>query len=48
MKFFSSNRELIELPEISSDFTRHRLYFDSEYSSQETFTVINKNLIINL
>jgi hypothetical protein len=46
MKFFL-NRALIQIPEISSDFTRHRLYFDSDYASQETFTVIKKILIIN-
>ncbi len=34
-----SNRDLLQLPEISSDFTRHRFYFDSDYTSQETFTV---------
>ena len=33
------NRQLLQIPELSMDFTRHRLYFDSDYSSQETFTV---------
>jgi hypothetical protein len=42
MNFVFSNRDLIQIPEISSDFTRHRLYFDSDYTSQETFTVIKK------
>jgi hypothetical protein len=35
------NRDLLQIPEMSSDFTRHRLYFDSDYTSQETFTVNN-------
>jgi len=33
-------KDLLQLPEISSDFNRHRLYFDSDYTSQETFTAL--------
>jgi inositol-1,4,5-trisphosphate 5-phosphatase len=32
--------DLLHIPELSSDFTRHRLYFDSDYSTQETFTAL--------
>jgi hypothetical protein len=41
-----SNRDLTELPEIVSDFTRHRLYFDSDYTSQETFTVNMSDFVL--
>ena len=37
---FFSPSDLLQIPELTADFTRHRLYFDSDYSSQETFTVI--------
>ncbi|CAF2157491.1 unnamed protein product [Rotaria magnacalcarata] len=33
-------KNFLELPEISSDFTRYRLYFDSDYTSQEAFTAL--------
>ncbi|CAF3406094.1 unnamed protein product [Rotaria sp. Silwood1] len=38
--------DLLQLPEISSDFTRYRLYFDSDYSSQDTFTALGSAYFI--
>ncbi len=40
MKFF--HRNILQIPEIAADFTSYRLYFDSDYTSQDTFTV-NRN-----
>jgi hypothetical protein len=42
LKTKSFNRDLLQVPEIAADFTRYRLYFDSDYTSQDTFTV-NRN-----
>ncbi|CAF4048797.1 unnamed protein product [Rotaria sp. Silwood2] len=39
--------DLLQLPEISSDFTRYRLYFDSDYSSQDTFTALGSAYFIH-
>ncbi|CAF0925367.1 unnamed protein product [Rotaria sordida] len=38
--------DLLQLPEISSDFTRYRLYFDSDYTSQDTFTALGSAYFI--
>ncbi|UJR20820.1 hypothetical protein I4U23_023931 [Adineta vaga] len=37
---------LLQITELSSEYTRHRLYFDSEYSSQETFTALGSAYFI--
>ncbi|CAF1439723.1 unnamed protein product [Rotaria sordida] len=33
-------KSILQIPEISTDFTRYRLYFDSDYTSQDTFTAL--------
>lgn len=33
-------KDLVDIPELTTDFHRHRLYFDSDYQSQETFTAL--------
>ena len=36
------NRQILQIPEIAQDFTRYYIYFDSDYTSQDTFTVKNR------
>ncbi|CAF0952281.1 unnamed protein product [Adineta steineri] len=39
-------KNILQVPEISTDYTRYRLYFDSDYTSQDTFTALGSAYFI--
>ena len=43
-----SFRDLLKIPEIERDFTRCRIYFDSDYTYQDTFTVRRLRTVVLL
>ncbi|CAF1616835.1 unnamed protein product [Adineta ricciae] len=40
------SRSILQIPEIATSFTRYRLYFDSDYTSQDTFTALGSAYFI--
>ncbi|CAF4136726.1 unnamed protein product [Rotaria sp. Silwood2] len=39
-------KEILQIPDIATNFTRYRFYFDSDYTSQDTFTALGSAYFI--